>query len=163
MNGMQRQCLQAGRASLTPCNAHKVSSHVLRQHARCKPSLQHLCSSQQQVARHVAAAGQPDRLNAKQPSELASGPDALQLCAELQQQRADQQDDSSLQRLVVQAGKLPNQADQLWGDPSDRESREVALVEPASSSYADLDYLSVSPRQQQLCGRLAGPACKQVQ
>lgn len=148
MNGMQRQCLQSGRASFTCCNAHSVSSHVLKQHARCKPSLQHLCSSQQQVARHVAAAGQPERLDAKQP-ELASGPDALQLYVELQQQRADQQDGSSLQRLVVQAGKLPNQADQLWGDPSDRESREVALVEPATSSYADLDYLSVSPWQQQ--------------
>jgi hypothetical protein len=44
---------------------------------------------------------------------------------------------------VQASGKLPNQADQLWGDPSDRESREVALVEPATRSYADLDYLSV--------------------
>lgn len=113
---------------------------------RSKPCRLHNPSSQQQLSSVVAAAAQPDRLgHVPPPQQLASGNEALQVYAELQQQQqAAQQDDSSWQQLVVQAsGKLPNQADQLWGDPSDRESRDVALVEPAKSSYADLDYLSV--------------------
>lgn len=114
----------------------------------------------------AAAAGQPDRAASEaaagaagaadrqhrqheQESLLTSGQQALQAYAELQQQQpdssgGDNSDSSWRQRLVVQAGKLPNQADQLWGDPSDREARDVALVEPATRSYADLDYLSVS-------------------
>jgi hypothetical protein len=43
----------------------------------------------------------------------------------------------------MSGGQLPGQADQLWGDPSDRESRDVALVEPTTKSVSDLDYLSV--------------------
>lgn len=107
--------------------------------------LHHNPSSQHQHRSAVAAAAaQPELLGpAPCSQQLTSSHEDLQAYAELQQQ-GEQQDDSSLQRLVVQAGKLPNQADQLWGDPSDRESVDVALVEPATRSYADLDYLSVS-------------------
>lgn len=144
---------QSSQAHHQTCRAPRVS-HAHRS-VRAPPSLllqQHnLISHQQQqqpgVAAHTAGAGQPDRSGAVPcVPDLQSGQQAVQAYAELQrqQQRAEQQDDSSLQRLVTQAGKLPNQADQLWGDPSDRESREVALVEPATRSYADLDYLSVS-------------------
>lgn len=123
------------------CSASRVHSHRLVQPRRISV---HNPSSQLSVA--VAAAAQPDRCEPSPAAQhIASGHEALQAYAELQQQQqAAQQDNGSLQRLVVQAGKLPNQADQLWGDPADRDSRDVALVEPSTRSYADLDYLSVS-------------------
>lgn len=127
-------------------SSQRIHRHSLVQPRRSVTNVQHNPSSQQQqLPRAVAAAAQPDRSgHTFDDQHIASGHEALQAYAELQQQ-AGQQDDSSLpQQLAVQAsGKLPNQADQLWGDPSDRESREVALVEPATRSYADLDYLSV--------------------
>lgn len=127
------------------CSSHRIHKHTLVQPRRSLANVQHNPSSQQQqLPRAVAAAAQPNRWEHTSDQHIASGHEVLQAYAELEQQ-AGQQDDSSLpQQLVVQAsGKLPNQADQLWGDPSDRESREVALVEPATRSYADLDYLSV--------------------
>jgi hypothetical protein len=52
----------------------------------------------------------------------------------------------------AQGAKLPNQADQLWGDPNDRETRDVALAEPSTTgSVADLDYLAVRRRAELSC------------
>lgn len=133
------------------CSAPSISKHRSAPFSRSRPSpAQHNPSShsRQRTVAVAAAAAQPDRSGPVQPA--AAGSERVQSYAELQQ-AGQQGEDSSWQPLIVQASKLPNQADQLWGDPSDRESRDVALVEPATRSYADLDYLSVSFRVLCVC------------
>lgn len=143
MNGL----LHNYKAPSPACSAPRSSKHRPAPFARSRPSpAQHNPSShsrQRTVPVAAAAAAQPDRSGPVHPA--AAGSEGVQSYTELQQ-AGQQGEESSWQPLIVQASKLPNQADQLWGDPSDRESRDVALVEPATRSYADLDYLSVSFR-----------------
>lgn len=121
-------------------NVACVSAERQQQHGTSSSSLEH---AQPQQPPPPAITSQQPQPQAQLLCSPQVGVAAIRAQQQVQQQ-AEPLQDSVLQQIVGQSGKLPNQADQLWGDPSDRESRDVALVEPATRSYADLDYLSVS-------------------
>jgi hypothetical protein len=92
-----------------------------------------------QPGRHAATPHSPA---AMQPTVSPMMPRAGQPTGQQQPLQTCGSRSLALERLLVLAGKLPNQAETLF-NPSDRSEEFVAVAEPPNRSVADLDYLSV--------------------